>query len=86
MEQLLKTLSKLVQVVTLGIILLIILGSIFTQQVRSNVIELVNALMNMGIIGFVVTLTLLYTFRSTPRDINKLIKARGFNKKLWDSL
>jgi hypothetical protein len=65
---------------------MIIIGSIITQQVRSNVIELVNTLTNMGIIGFVVAFSLLYLMRDTPRDIYKLIKAKGFNKKFWDSL
>ena len=87
MEQLLKTLSKLVKVATLVIILLVILGSIFTHQVRSNVvIALVDDLSSSGLYGLAVALMLLYLMRDTPRDIYKLIKAKGFNKKFWDSL
>ena len=86
MDQLLKTLSKLTSLVSTVIILLVILGSIFTQQVRGNVIALVDKLSTSGTYGFVVALVLLYTLRHTPRDINKLIKAKGFNRKYWDSL
>ena len=86
MGQLLKILSKLVQVATLVIILLVILGSIFTHQVRSNVIALVDNLSSSGLYGLAVALMLLYLMRDTPRDIYKLIKAKGFNKKFWDSL
>ena len=86
MEQLLKTLSKLLSLITLIIILLIILGSIFTHQVRSNVIALVDNLSSSGLYGLAVALMLLYLMRDTPKDIYKLIKAKGFNKKFWDSL
>tara|TARA_X000000368_G_scaffold375093_1_gene327268 strand:+ start:364 stop:624 length:261 start_codon:yes stop_codon:yes gene_type:complete len=86
MEQLLKTLSKLVRVATLVVILLIIFGSIFTQHVRSNLVNLLNSLTDMGIIGFVVAFSLLYLMRDTPKDIYKLIKAKGFNKKFWDTM
>ena len=86
MEQLLKTLSKLVRVATLLVILLIIFGSIFTQHVRSNLVNLLNSLTDMGIIGFVVAFSLLYLMRDTPKDIYKLIKAKGFNKKFWETL
>ena len=86
MEQLLKLLSKLVRVATLVVILLIFFGSIFTQHVRSNLVNLLNSLTDMGIIGFVVAFSLLYLMRDTPKDIYKLIKAKGFNKKFWDTL
>ena len=86
MEQLLKLLNKLVRVATLVVILLIIFGSIFTQHVRSNLVNLLNSLTDMGIIGFVVAFSLLYLMRDTPKDIYKLIKAKGFNKKFWDTL
>ena len=86
MDQLLKTLNKLLSLAFTVTILLVILGSIFTQQVRGNVIALVDNLSTSGTYGFVVALVILYTLRHTPRDINKLIKAKGFNKKYWDSL
>lgn len=86
MEQLLKLLNKLVRVATLVVILLIFFGSIFTQHVRSNLVNLLNSLTDMGIIGFVVAFSLLCLMRDTPKDIYKLIKAKGFNKKFWDTL
>ena len=86
MEQLLKLLNKLVRVATLVVILLIFFGSIFTQHVRSNLVNLLNSLTDMGIIGFVVAFSLLYLMRDTPKDIYKLIKAKGFNKKFWETL
>ena len=86
MEKLFKTISIYVRVSTLVVILLIILCSIFTQHVRSNLVNLLNSLTDMGIIGFVVAFSLLYLMRDTPKDIYKLIKAKGFNKKFWDTL
>ena len=86
MDQLLKTLNKLLSLAFTVTILLVILGSIFTQQVRGNVTALVDNLSTSGTYGFVVALVLLYMLRHTPRDINKLIKAKGFNKKYWGSL
>ena len=86
MDQLLKTLNKLLSLAFTVTILLVILGSIFTQQIRNNVTALVDNLSTSGAYGFVVALVLLYMLRHTPRDINKLIKAKGFNKKYWDSL
>mgnify|MGYP001047170303 CR=1 FL=1 len=86
MGWLLKTLSKLLSVITLILFLLIILGSIFSDQVRSNVVTLVDILGSSGLQGLAVAIFLLYLMRDTPKDIYKLIKAKGFNKKFWDSL
>ena len=86
MERLLKTLSKLLSLITLIIILLIILGSIFTYQVRSNVVALVDDLSSSGLTGLAVTILLLYMLRDVPSKFYKLIKAKGFNKKFWESL
>jgi len=86
MEQFLKTVSKLFTMGTLIIILLVILGSIFTQQVRSNVVALADNLSSSGLVGLAVTILLLYMFKDVPSQFYKLIKAKGFNKKFWDSL
>ena len=86
MEQFLKTVSKLFTMGALIIILLVILGSIFTQQVRSNVVALADNLSSSGLVGLAVTILLLYMFKDVPRQFYKLIKAKGFNKKFWDSL
>tara|TARA_B100001063_G_C16256934_1_gene308072 strand:+ start:230 stop:490 length:261 start_codon:yes stop_codon:yes gene_type:complete len=86
MEQFLKTVSKLFTMGTLIIILLVILGSIFTQQVRSNVVALADDLSSSGLIGLAVTILLLYMLKDVPSQFYKLIKAKGFNKKFWDSL
>ena len=86
MEQFLKTVSKLFTMGTLIIILLVILGSIFTQQVRSNVVTLADDLSSSGLTGLAVTILLLYMFKDVPSQFYKLIKAKGFNKKFWDSL
>jgi|TARA_B000000477_G_C5868971_1_gene132871 hypothetical protein len=86
MEQFLKTVSKLFTMGALIIILLVILGSIFTQQVRSNVVTLADDLSSSGLTGLAVTILLLYMFKDVPSQFYKLIKAKGFNKKFWDSL
>ena len=86
MGRLLKTLSKLLSVITLILILLIILGSIFSDQVRNNVVTLVDILGSSGLQGLAVAIFLLYMMREVPSQFGKLIKAKGFNKKFWDSL
>ena len=86
MEQFLKTVSKLFTMGALIIILLVILGSIFTQQVRSNVVALADNLSSSGLVGLAFTILLLYMFKDVPSQFYKLIKAKGFNKKFWDSL
>ena len=86
MGQLLKTVNKVLNVGVLIIILLIIFGSIFTQYVRSNVEALIDNLSSSGLTGLAVAILLLYMFKDVPSQFFKLIKAKGFNKKFWDSI
>tara|TARA_B100000795_G_C22490731_1_gene320153 strand:- start:89 stop:253 length:165 start_codon:yes stop_codon:yes gene_type:complete len=53
---------------------------------RNNVLNLIDGLINNGITGFLMACLLVYIASGIPLQINKLIKAKGFNKKLWDSL
>ncbi len=53
---------------------------------RNNVLNLIDGLINNGITGFLTACLLVYMASGIPLQINKLIKAKGFNKKLWDSL
>ena len=86
MGQLLKTVNKVLNVGVLIIILLIIFGSIFTQYVRSNVEALIDNLSSSGLTGLAVAILLLYMLKDVPSQFFKLIKAKGFNKKFWDSI
>ena len=86
MGQLLKTVNKVLNVGVLIIILLIIFGSIFTQYVRSNVESLIDNLSSSGLTGLAVAILLLYMLKDVPSQFFKLIKAKGFNKKFWDSI
>ena len=86
MGQLLKTVNKVLNVGVLSIILLIIFGSIFTQYVRSNVEALIDNLSSSGLTGLAVAILLLYMLKDVPSQFFKLIKAKGFNKKFWDSI
>jgi hypothetical protein len=65
---------------------LLFVGLIFTSYIRNNVLNLIDGLINNGIPGFMAACLLVYVVKDLPLQINKLIKAKGFNKKLWDSL
>ena len=86
MGWLLKTLSKLWSVTILILVLLNILGSIFSDQVRSNVVTLVDTISSSGLQGLVVAIFLLYIMRKVPSHFGILVKAKGFNKEFWNSL
>ena len=86
MDHPLKTLNKLLSLCTLVIWSLLFVGVIFTSYIRNNVLNLIDGLMNNGIAGFLTVCLLVYFSKDLPLQINKLIKAKGFNKKLWDSL
>ena len=82
----LKTLNKLLSFCTLIMTTLIFVLLIFTSYMRNNVLNLIDGLINNGITGFLTVCLLVYMASGIPLQINKLIKAKGFNKKLWDSL
>jgi hypothetical protein len=82
----LKTLNKLLSLCTLIMFTLVFVGVIFTSYIRNNVLNLIDGLINNGIAGFLSACLLVYIASDLPLKINKLIKAKGFNKKLWDSL
>ena len=81
-----RILNKLVSLASAILILLLVIGAIFTHQVRSNIFELIDALTNQGIVGFLIACSLIYVMRGALRDIYKIFQAKGFNKKYWDSL
>ena len=86
MGWLLKTLSKLWNVTILILVLLNILGSIFSDQVRGNIVTLVDTISSSGLQGLAVAIFLLYIMRKVPSHFCILVKAKGFNKEFWDSL
>ena len=86
MGRLLKTLNKLWNVTILILVLLNILGLIFLDHVRSNVVTLVDTISSSGLQGLAVAIFLLYIMRKVPSHFGILVKAKGFNKEFWDSL
>ena len=86
MGWLLKTLNKLWNVTILILVLLNILGLIFLDHVRSNVVTLVDTISSSGLQGLAVAIFRLYIIRKVTSHFGILIKTKGFNKEFWDSL
>jgi|TARA_B110000444_G_C18813380_1_gene583830 hypothetical protein len=81
-----KTFNKLVDTVTAISVILILFVSVFSSNIRTNVTALAEVLINSGLIGIIVFISLLWVARKTPRTIQKLFHPKGFNAKLWDVL
>ena len=60
MDNIWKLLYGIVNLATSFIIILIILGSIFTENIRSNVVSFFDMSTSMGIVGFYVLIIFIY--------------------------
>jgi hypothetical protein len=68
------------------LIILVLIGSLFSSKIRSNLLALFSTLTSNGLIGIVVIISLIWVFRSFPSDIKKLFIAKGNLKKFWDAI
>ena len=82
MENFLKTVRKLNDV----LVILVLFGIVLSSNVRSNLFELGESLLSSGPIGIVVLLILLWNLRGTPSTFQKLFKAKGLNSRFWNDL
>ena len=82
MDNIWKLLYGIVNLATSFIIILIILGSIFSENIRSNVVSLYDVLTTQGIIGFYVLIIFTYIVFVCVSAISlAIINAKGLNKK-----
>ena len=65
-------------------IVLVLIGSLFSSNIRLNLFSFFSTLLNNGIIGVIVIITLVWVFRSFPSDVKKLLVSKGNLKKFWD--
>lgn len=82
MNNIWKLLNGIVSLAASFIIVLIILGSIFSENIRSNIVSLYDVLSTQGIIGFYVLIIFTYILFVSVSSISlAIINAKGFNKK-----
>ena len=64
-------------------IVLVLIGSLFSSNIRLNLFSFFSTLLNNGIVGVIVIITLVWVFRSFPSDVRKLLVSKGNLKKFW---
>ena len=64
-------------------IVLVVIGSLFSSNIRLNLFSFFSTLLNNGIVGVIVIITLVWVFRSFPSDVRKLLVSKGNLKKFW---
>ena len=82
MDNIWKLLYGIVNLATSFIIILIILGSIFSENIRSNVVSFYDMSTSMGIVGFYVLIIFIYmVFVSISAISLAIINSKGLNEK-----
>ena len=82
-ERLWGLINGIVSIVGFAIAFLLTLGSIFSSDIRSNIIELYHSLSSAGIIGLYIFIMLIYTIFIAVMDIFFAIhNAGGINRNL----
>ena len=82
MDNIWKLLYGIVSLATSFIIILIILGSIFSENIRSNVVSFYDMSTSMGIVGFYVLIIFIYMLFVSVSSISlAIINSKGLNKK-----
>ena len=82
-ERLWGLINGIVSIVGFAIAFLLTLGSIFSSDIRSNIIDLYHSLSSAGIIGLYILIMLIYTIFIAVMDIFFAIhNAGGINRNL----
>jgi len=82
-ERLWGLINGIVSIVGFAIAFLLTLGSIFSSDIRSNIIDLYHSLSSAGIIGLYIFIMLIYTIFIAVMDIFFAIhNAGGINRNL----
>ena len=77
---------KAVRTLNAVMVILILFGLALSSNVRSNLFELVECLLNSVPLGILRLFILLWYLKGTPSTLLKLIKAKGFNSRFWNDL
>lgn len=75
---------KISTLISTLLIVLVLIASLFSSNIRLNLFSFFSTLLNNGIVGVIVIITLVWVFRSFPSDIKKLLVSKGNLKKFWD--
>ena len=75
---------KISTLISTLLIVLVLIGSLFSSNIRLNLFSFFSTLLNNGIVGVIVIITLVWVFRSFPSDVKKLLVSKGNLKKFWD--
>ena len=75
---------KISTLISTLLIVLVLIGSMFSSNIRLNLFSFFSTLLNNGIVGVIVIITLVWVFRSFPSDVKKLFVSKGNLKKFWD--
>ena len=78
------TIRKISTLISTLLIVLVLIGSLFSSNIRLNLFSFFSTLLNNGIVGVIVIITLVWVFRSFPSDVKKLLVSKGNLKKFWD--
>ena len=78
------TIRKISTLISTLLIVLVLIGSLFSSNIRLNLFSFFSTFLNNGIVGVIVIITLVWVFRSFPSDVKKLLVSKGNLKKFWD--
>ena len=81
-----KIINKAIDTLNAVVIILILFGLALSSNVRSNLFELGESLLNSGPLGILTLFILCWYLKGTPSTLLKLIKAKGFNSRFWNDL
>tara|TARA_B110000027_G_C15885153_1_gene197229 strand:- start:99 stop:347 length:249 start_codon:yes stop_codon:yes gene_type:complete len=81
-----KIIDKIITLITTVIMMLVLVGLVFTSGVRNNLIALSENLYNAGPVGVLLAIWLIWCFYTTTQTLKKLFNAKGFNSKFWKDL
>ena len=81
-----KMINKIITLLTAVIMILILVGLVFSSSVRNSLIDLSENLYNSGPEGILIAIWLIWSFSSIPKTLKKLFNAKGFNSKFWKDL
>ena len=81
-----KIINKAVKAFSAALVVLCLFGLVFSSNVRTNLANLVENLLNNGIIGIIILVYILWAGRGVPRTIRILFQAKGLNSKFWNDL
>ena len=76
--------KKIINLLSTLIIISVGVGLIFSSNVRSNLMILLDSFLSSGAVGLVVAICLIWFFWDVPKTIIKIYKAKGINSKFWE--